>query len=183
MGESAVALRYAQALYGLAKEQDKAGAILEDLAALKSSFDGDREGFAKLMHPRVSLADKESVLNERFLGGRDPLVANLIRLIVARRREGVLNDFFGHYLEVHEENEAIIRVEVETATEMEASVAQSIRQKLEDHTGKKVVIETRVMPELLGGMRMRVGSRLVDGSTLARLQRIERGLRTVPVDK
>ena len=182
MGDTAVAMRYAQALYELAKEGGKAGRVLEDLAGLKAAFDGDPEGFGKLMHPRVSVREKEALVTERFLSGRDPLVANTVRLLVARRREAVLRDFFRCYLETHEDNEGILRVEVETATRLDESVAMEIRQRIAESTGKRVVLEARVVPDLLGGMRLRVGSRLLDGSTRRRLERIERGLRSVPVE-
>lgn len=183
MGESAVAMRYAEALYELAKEGGKTGGVLEELAGLKAAFDGDRERFGKLMHPRVDVMQKDAILTEHFLMGRDPHVANLMRLLVKRRRESVLRDFFRCYLEIHERNEGILRVEVETVTRMEPSVAQAIRQQIADATGKKVVLEARVVPGLLGGMRLRVGSHLLDGSTQRRLERIERGLRSVPVEQ
>lgn len=182
MGESAVAMRYAEALFELAKEGGKTGAILEDLAGLKSAFDGNTEGFRKLMHPRVDVNTKSALLRDTFLVGRDPLVANLMLLLVRRRRESILRDFFRVYLEIHERHEGILRVEVETATRLDPSVAQSIRQKIAETSGKKVVLEARVTPDLLGGMRLRVGSHLLDGSTRRRLERIERGLRSVPIE-
>ena len=182
MGESAVAMRYAEALYELAKEGGKTGAILEDLAGLKAAFDGNSEAFRKLMHPRIDASTKSALLRDTFLAGRDPEVANLMLLLVKRRRESILRDFFRVYLEIHERHEGIVRVEVETATKLDDSVAQSIRQQIADTTGKNVVLEARVTPGLLGGMRLRVGSHLLDGSTRRRLERIERGLRTVPVE-
>lgn len=182
MGESAVALRYAEALYELAKEGEKTSRILEDLAGLKAAFDADREGFAKVVHPRVDPTEKIALLDERFLAGRDSSIANLMRLMVRRRRESILRDFFRMYLEIHEQREGIVRVEVETATALEASVAQNIRQQLAEATGKKVVLEARLFPGLLGGMRFRIGSHLLDGSVRRRLEKIERGLRTTSLD-
>ncbi|MEE2711703.1 MAG: ATP synthase F1 subunit delta [Planctomycetota bacterium] len=182
MSESAVAMRYAKALYELAREGGKTGGVLEDLAGLKAAFDSDLERFAGLMHPRMDTKRKDAILTEHFLVGRDPSVSNLMRLLIKHRRESVLKDFFRVYLEIHEQNEGILRVEVETATRMEPSVAQSVRQQIADVTGKKVVLEARTVPGILGGMRLRVGSHLLDGSTQRRLERIERGLRKVPVE-
>lgn len=182
MGDSAVALRYAEALYALAREQGKTGPVLEDLALLKSALQSDGASWTRLMHPRASAAEKDQLLRDKFLSGRDPLVANTVRLLVEKRREGTLADFFRVYLEVHERNEGILRVEVETATPLDPSVRDSILQKLSATTGKQVVLEDRVDPSLLGGMRFIVGSQLLDGSVRSRLERIARGLRAVPVE-
>ena len=182
MGESAVAMRYAEALYELAREGGKTSGVLEDLAGLKCAFESDLERFAKLMHPRVDIKRKDAILTEHFLVGRDPSVTNLMRLLIKHRRENVLKDFFRVYLEIHELNEGILRVEVETATTMDPDVARTVRQQIADVTGKKVVLEARTEPGILGGMRLRVGSHLLDGSTQRRLERIERGLRSVPVE-
>jgi F-type H+-transporting ATPase subunit delta len=182
LGDAAVALRYAEALYELAKDAGRTGQVLAELAEVKAAMDRDREGYGQLLRPRLSLVERESVLVERFVGGRDVLVANTLKLLVRRRRESVLRDFFRVYLETHEDREGILRVAVDTASPLEPSEAQSIRQRLEEVTGHKVVLDSRVVPEILGGMRFRVGSRLVDGSVLSRLERIERGLRRVPVE-
>jgi len=175
-------MRYAEALYELAAESGRTGAILEDLAGLKAAFDGNSEGFQQLLHPRVDVRTKSALLRDTFLVGRDPSVANLMLLLVKHRREGILHDFFRVYLEIHERHEGILRVEVETATRVDPSVAQSIRQQIAEVSGKKVVLEARVVPGLLGGMRLRIGSHLLDGSTRRRLERIERGLRSVPIE-
>ena len=105
MGESAVAMRYAEALYELAREGGKTSGVLEDLAGLKLALESDLERSAKLMHPRVDIKRKDAILTEHFLVGRDPSVTNLMRLLIKHRRENVLKDFFRVYLEIHELNE------------------------------------------------------------------------------
>lgn len=182
MGDSAVAMRYAEALYELASEQNRTDAVLSDLAELKQSFQSNAAGWTRLMHPRTAPAEKDQLLKEQFLGGRDPLVANLARLLVSRRRENVLQDFFRCYLDVHDERSGNLRVLVESATELSAAAQEDLRGRLASATGKTVTLECRVLPELLGGLRLLIGSRLVDGSLKRRLEQIERGLKQAPLN-
>lgn len=182
MGTTAVALRYAEALYELASEQSRTDVVLADLAALKASFEADRENYARLLHPRLERAEKDKILVDRFLGGRDPLVANTMRLLVKRHRENLLPHFFLSYLSVHEERSGVVRVEVETAAPMDDAARSALSSRVSQALkGASVELETREDPALLGGMRLMIGSRLYDGSVRRRLERIEKGLKQVPL--
>lgn len=182
MGATAVALRYAEALYELASEQSKTERVLEDLAKLKQAFESDRERFARLLHPRVERKEKDELLVQHFLKDLDPLVGNTARLLVRRHREDLLPDFFRCYLQVHEERSGVVRVEVETAAPIDESARASLASRVSEALdGAQVELETRVDPALLGGMRIEIGSRLYDGSVRRRLERIERGLKQVPI--
>jgi F-type H+-transporting ATPase subunit delta len=181
VGQTAVALRYAEALYELAQEAGRTAAVLTDLASVKAALDANPELWRKLLHPRTSTAEKVALLEQSVLAGKDRLVANTFRLIVQRRRESMLGGFFREYLDVHERREGILRVEVDTAKDLRDSEQEQLRERLAAATGQAVVLEPRTVPELLGGMRLRVGSRLVDGSLKTRLDKIARGLHEAPL--
>lgn len=181
MGESAVAARYAEALYELGREEGRGPAILTDLARLKAALDGDPQALQRLLHPRVEVAEKEALLKERFLGDLDPLVGNAIRLLLRNQRVEALPDFFRVYLETHEAREGIVRVVAESATALDADAQERLREKIAAATGATVVLEARTDPELLGGLRLVIDSKVIDGSLRRRLERIERGLRTAPM--
>jgi F-type H+-transporting ATPase subunit delta len=181
MGESAVAIRYAEALYGLARDAGRTQGVLEKLVELKGALDADSEAWGKILDPRIGVQKKEEYLAERFLMDRDRLVGNLFRLILKNRRVEILRDFFRVYLEVHERGEGILRVQVETATTLEDADQAALWEKLEATTGKTVIVEPRVVPEILGGVRLIVESRVVDGSIRHRLERLKKELRTVNV--
>ena len=176
MSESAIALRYAEALYELAREQDRGLEVLQDLASLRAAIDAEPEGWRQLTHPRLSPAEKQRVLEEHFLPGRERLVANLLGVLVRKRREGILRDFFRAYQEVYDRQEGILRVEIESATALEAEVVTSLHQQIAASSGREVFIEPRVDPELIGGLRMIVDSRVIDGSTKSRVGRLRRHL-------
>ena len=72
-------------------------------------------------------------------------------------------------------------MEIESATGLEAEVVTSLRQQIAALSGREVFIEPRVDPELIGGLRMIVDSRVIDGSTKSRLERLRRHLLAQPV--
>ena len=182
MGETAVTVRYAEALYELAHEAGATEDVLKDLAGLKVSLEGNPEAYSKLMHALVSTDEKMRIARESFLGDRHPLVRNTVLLLLKRGRYAALNSFFSTYLSVHEDREGIVRVIVEVATPLDSSVKDQIQERINSALGKPVVLETRTVPELLGGMRFRMGSQLVDGSLKSRLDRMERQLRAASLD-
>ncbi len=182
MGPSGIALRYAEALHAAARDAGRTAEVLADLALVKAGLDAMPEAWARILHPRTPAAEKEAFLLGGVLGGKDPLVANTFRLLVRRRRLEALRGLFRAYLEVHEREAGILRVEVETAAPLDAAAAEVLRRRLETETGRPVVLEVRHLPALLGGMRFIAGSRLIDGSLQSRLERIARGLHAIPVE-
>jgi F-type H+-transporting ATPase subunit delta len=181
MGDRAVAKRWAEALYALAKDQGRQQQVLEELVELKRRLDADPQLRGLVFHPRRSAAEKEAVMNERLFADRDHAVCNTVRLMVRKRRLAALHAFFGVYLEVHEAREGILRVRVETASPLGEEAQAHIEHRLHETTGRPVILETEQRPELLGGMRLVMGSEVVDGSVRGRLDRLRRRLSEVSV--
>lgn len=182
MGDSAYTLRYAEALYELARDAGRGEAVLADLAALKRAFEGNLVEFRRLLHDRVPLREKLDVAESVFLKDRDPLVRNTILLLIKRRRHAALSRFFAVYLEVYEAREGILRISVETATPLAEDASGQIQSRIGEASGRRVVLEARTDPSILGGMRFRVGSQLVDATLKTRLERLRRKLLAAPVD-
>jgi F-type H+-transporting ATPase subunit delta len=178
---STVALRYAEALHAAARDAGRTESVLRDLAAAKAALDGSPETWRRLLHPRASLEERRAALAARAPEGLDPLVHRTLDLLIERGRYALLPAFFRAYLDVHEERSGVLRVELESATPVPESDREQIRRRIADATGRPVVLDARVSPELLGGLRLLAGSRLVDGSLQSRLERIARGLRLAPV--
>lgn len=178
MSDTAVASRYAEALYELAKEAGREQQVLKDLVEVKVALDSDPRCLGVLFHPRRSVSEKEQAL-EPVLAGKDLLVGNTLRLIVRKRREILLHHFFGVYLDVHEKREGILRVVVETAAPVDAATKDSITKRLAEESGKEVRTDFRVAKGILGGMRFIIGSTVLDGSLKGRLERMRTQLKAV----
>jgi len=174
---NALATRYAEALYEAAREAGRTHEVIEALVEVKGALDADPPAWQRLLDPRLSVEEKERWLIDRFSIDKEKLVGNALRLILRRRRDEILKVFFGVYLEVHERGEGIVRVQVETASPLTQSEQVRIWEKLEQILDKTVIVEPRVEPSLLGGLRLVVESRVVDGSLKSRLDRLKRELK------
>lgn len=168
------AKRYARAAFDIAREGDALegwAAALEALAAL-----GRRpEVSAFLLSSKVPLAEKHRLL-EGALAGVEPLALNLAKLLVAKGRFGLAEQLGEEFLRLRDEERGIAHVQVTAAVPLSSPERDAVTQRLREMTGQEVVLEEAVEPGLLGGLVLRIGDRLIDGSTRTRLLALRRSL-------
>lgn len=167
MPDSASAKRYAQAVFDLALERERLDQWAEDLSSLCQAMENpDMFGF--LEHAKVTMPQKVRTIEEA-LPDVDPLLRNLLCVLVDRGLTELVPEVEKDYrrlLDVHMGRE---QVQVSSAVPLEDSEQKSISDFLSGLIHKEVVMETRVDPSILGGLVIRVGDRLIDGSTRTRL--------------
>ncbi|MBM2832311.1 MAG: atpH [Dehalococcoidia bacterium] len=168
------AKRYARAVLELARESgelDKWRQELEKLSVLLQE-----PGLPALLRsPKLPFGHKKKVLDER-LKGLSPLTLNLAGLLVLRGRLGLLNSLVKEYGRLVDAHYGIEHIEVTTAVPLGQSDLQQVSGRLAAALGKKVILESRVEPALLGGLVVRVGDHLIDGSVRKRLELLGKGL-------
>lgn len=180
MSLSALACRYAEALWLAAHEAGASEEVLRDLAVLKQRLDARPVAWATIFDPSRSAAEKETAIKVE-LESAHRLLRNTVRLMLARSREEALRDFFRAFLDVHQRRTGVLGVKVETAAALSAEERTTLLGALAAATGRKIDLEEGVRPELIAGVRLTVDSRLIDGSAEARIRRIRAGLRSVAV--
>ena len=146
-----------------------------DLEALAEA--AAQEGFSELVEsPKLSVEQKREALTQ-ILPALSPEGLNLATLLVAKGRLAALAApiaaEFHRLLDVHR---GIVRAEVVTAVEADQAERGRIEQWLVDVTGKEVRLEYRTDPELVGGMVVKIGDRVVDGSVRSKLNTLRRTL-------
>ncbi len=164
MSDAIVARRYAQALY---QEADATGAVEtvdESVVSLKESLDASRELDQFFRSPILSREKKESVIGTLFDGKVDPVVVRLMRLLVQKGREDILPAVVRQYAELRDERLGQVEASVRTAMPMEYDETETLRQALEARTGKTVRLRIEVEPALIGGVVVRIGDQVYDGS-------------------
>jgi F-type H+-transporting ATPase subunit delta len=174
----AVAQRmYARALFEAAQEAGRVDAVASDLAELARAMDEVPELSAFLRNPQVEPAGKAEVL-EQLTAEADELVRNFVRLVAEKGRAGELPA-------IREELDALVAqaqnrltVELTTSYELSDDEAKSIVDTIEKASGRKVEATRTVDPSLIGGIVLRIGSHLADGSVRGRLERLRQELAT-----
>ena len=166
--------RYGQALFDLASDSDQISAVENDLRALKSMRAESQDLRRLLDSPAFSAQDRSRALNavaER--AGFSPTTRKFIGLLAANRRTAALPAVIDTYIRLSAERRGVVAAEVVTATPLTDTQAQGVRAALRQALGRDPEITTRVDPAILGGLRVRVGSRLFDASLKSRLDQLK----------
>ncbi len=164
MSDAIVARRYAQALYQEGEAAGKAEVIDEGMVSLHESLDASRELDQFFRSPIIAREKKEAVIGKLFDGKVDPLIVRLMRLLVEKGREDILPAVVRAYADLRDERLGQVEASVKTAMPMEYDETETLRKALEQRTGKSVRLRIEVEPALIGGVVVRIGDRVFDGS-------------------
>jgi F-type H+-transporting ATPase subunit delta len=177
MSVSIVARRYAQALLELGVEQNSLDAIVEELESVASMWESSHELRNALENPLVPHAAKNAVMNDVAARiGVSPTTRNTLLLLVDRRRIKTLPYLARSLRELADARKGVVRAEVTTAVALADAYYARLQAQLEKLTGKRIVVDRRIDPTLLGGVVTRIGDRIFDGSLRTRLQSLRDAL-------
>jgi F-type H+-transporting ATPase subunit delta len=159
-----VARRYALALYEEARARGVAEEVDAGVRALGEALDGSRDLRAALTSPVVPRAKKEAVIDRLFADRLPTLVVQFLRLLVRKEREDVVPEIVAAYNRLRDEREGVVEARVRAARPLSADEAEALRRSLEARSGKSVRLRLDVDPALIGGLVVRLGDRVFDGS-------------------
>jgi F-type H+-transporting ATPase subunit delta len=176
MSNSMVAKRYALALLKIAKETDSLGVIEEELRVVKEVVQYNPELKAILNSSKLSIEKKKEILKTAF-ASVNVNVLNTLLILIDRHREDQIIDLANEFLELANEEMGIAEAEVYSTRELTDAEREAISSVFAAKIGKKSLkIENIVDSNLLGGIRLRIGNRIYDGSLRGKLDRLERKL-------
>lgn len=164
---------YAQALMDLAQANNLTDRIGEDIASLLNLLKESPELQQFLSNPILKAEDKKAVLGR--IGGDEfhNFTKNFLNLLVDRRRILFLEGICQQYQALLRKLKQTVLAEVTSAVELSDNQKQAVREKVMSMTGAhQVDLETKVDPDLIGGVVIKVGSQLIDASLRGQLRRI-----------
>ena len=173
----AAARVYAKALFDLGLGEGSLAAIGEDLHAVLDTLnglDGDLRAFFNL--PQLRRDEKRRIINLAFGGKVGRPVLGLLNVVVEKRREALFDEIVAQFDTLVDQQVGRLKVEVTSARRLDESVAAALRSAIEQRTNKTVLLEERVDPEVIGGMKVSVGDRVIDGTVRRSLQDMRRSL-------
>jgi F-type H+-transporting ATPase subunit delta len=171
---SILARRYAEAYFALAQDASDITGWREQLAALAETL-GDAAVADALANPKTSLSERVR-LGLHLLDGASPQARNLARLLIERRRVGIVREILSHYDALGDKASGVVRVEVTTAIPADAALEQRIRDSLSKQLGSDVQTTVRTDPAIVGGLVIRIGDRVIDDSLRTHLQQLQAAL-------
>ena len=168
--------RYAQAIFDLALEKDQVEKWGDDLAVVAEVFE-DADFAALLKHADMTSVDKLAATASVF-AGVDPLVRNLVDLLVSKNSVDSIAGVYSSYTELLDRHLGRQRVEITTAVALESAETDRITSFVSGLIRSEVVLTTKVDESLIGGLVIQIGDRLLDGSTKARLDGLRSRMHT-----
>ena len=174
----AVARVYARALLDLAERSRTLARVVDDLHAVGELFERAETFRGFFLSPRIEPAAKKRALGAA-LGrriGRE--VLGLLHVLVDKRREPVLDNIVDEFDRFRDLREGRVHVHVATARPLEPFQRSEIAAGIEKRAGVSAEVHERVDPRLIGGIVVKVGDRVLDGSLRRRLERLRRELET-----
>lgn len=163
---------YGEALYLLAKEEDRSKTILEELKALDESFSQEPDFLRLLSSPNLPKAERCQILDDSFRGKIDPYLLNFMKILTEKGYIRHFSDCRKGYTLHYNQDNGILSVTAVTAVALSAEQADKLTGKLENITGKTIELVNRVDPGIYGGVRLDYDGQRLDDTVAHRLDNI-----------
>ncbi len=167
----------------LAIEQNKLEAIHADILAFSAAIQATPSLGKMLKSPIVQGDKKFAVIQKAFAASFDKLTLSFMDIVIRKKREYYLPDiataFIGQYNEINK----ITTAKIKTAVAVSDTVVSEVRTFIEQQTGKKVVLETAVDADLIGGLVIQMEDKLYDASISGKLKKAKQDLLNTYISK
>ena len=171
---------YGDALFELAVEEDKLTSVWDEVRVISQALKDNPEFLPTLMHPEMSMEDKQKMLKEIFGGKLSPDVMGLLDVMVRKNRIGELGKVLDYFEDRAKERQKIGVVEVSTPIELSDSDRKKVEQRVLEVTDfASLEMNYKVDKSLLGGMVIRIGDQVLDNSIRSKLDAMSRQLASV----
>ena len=179
-GVSGLAERYGAALFDLADEHKELDAVARDLQALRALLRDSADLRRLIRSPVLSREEQgKAVIAIAQQAGLSPLTRNFLGLLAQNRRLFALPEMIESFLNRLAERRGEVTAQVLAAQDLSPAQRAAVDEQLRKAVGRKVAIDVQVDPSLLGGLVVKVGSRMVDASLKSMLHRLQLAMKGV----
>jgi F-type H+-transporting ATPase subunit delta len=173
-GVSGLAERYAAALFDLADERRLLDEAAANLRQLKAMMTESAELSRLIRSPILSRQEQgKAIVALAERAGFAPLVRDFLAVVARNRRLFAVPAMIDAFLEALAERRGEVTAEIVAAQSLSTTQLDQLRQQLRRSVGRQVAIDVKVDAGLVGGMIIRIGSRMVDASVRSKLQRLQ----------
>ena len=171
---ASVAGRYAAALLDLAKEQGKLGEVEKDLETFQAMLDGSADLKRMVLSPVFSAEEQSRAIGAVLVnGGITGLTSNFLKLLAKNRRLFSVSEMITAFRSILARERGEVTAEVTSAHPLSEQQAATLLETLKKSVAKNVKVVTKVDPTLLGGLIVKIGSRMIDSSLRTKLNALK----------
>ena len=164
---------YARALFGVALEQGKLDELREQLAQFADALDQNRELAVFFFSPYFSAEEKKDGLH-KAVEGAEPAFMNFLEALIERHRTPAIYRIRTEFEVLYDKTNKLLPVTVTSAIELDSETIESLGKRIGEQTGNTIELSSRVDPEIIGGIVLRVGNFIMDASIRTRLEKLRR---------
>lgn len=165
--------RYALALYEVAEQKGKVEEYLGDLRAICDLIDNNKDFYEVIKHPQISTKKKKRTFINIFKGKIDEELLSFLLILIEKDRILYLREKLNQMEKIDLDRKNTLLAIVRTAVPLLDSELNELKKKLEDKYDKKIIVTTEVDKSLLGGVYVRVGNDIIDGTIKSRLDEMK----------
>jgi F-type H+-transporting ATPase subunit delta len=168
-----IAQVYARSLFEVASEQGKLDVVKQQLDEFATALHESRELAVFFFSPYFSAEEKKDGLR-RAVEGADPAVQNFLEALIERHRMPVIFRIRTDFEALYDKTNKLLPVTVTSAVELDSATIESLGKRIGEQTGNEIELTSKVDPEILGGIVLRVGNFIMDASIRTRLEQLRR---------
>jgi F-type H+-transporting ATPase subunit delta len=164
---------YSRALFEVAQDKDVLDDLHDQLGQFADELSTNRDMQVFFFSPYFSSQEKKDGIG-KMVEGADENFVRFLELLAERHRMPALFRIRRAFDALYAEERKLLPVTVTSAVELDEGIVKEIGRKIEEQTGRKVELTAKVDPYVIGGLVMRVGNMVMDGSIRARLERLRK---------
>jgi F-type H+-transporting ATPase subunit delta len=168
--------RYGHALFDIAKSEDKVDIFLKELGEVSNILNNSIELKEFLRHPNIPYGDKKKVIKQIFKEKIDTQIIRLVTTLLEHDRVEQIRTVYYDYKYLVYKERGIKIAYVTTAVKMTEEEIEAIGKKLSDKYNKEIEVQNIVDPEVMGGVYLRLGDKVIDGTIRGKLQDMKKML-------
>ena len=173
MNDSKIWVRYAKALFLLAKEKGMMNTIRKDILFLSDTF-RVKEFDLLVKSPVIKTSQKKKIVNELFKTSIQRTTLTFLEIIFQNKREVYLPAIARNFLDMYRKEKGVKKATLITAVVVEAQVRERIKKMLKDTFNTEVELLEQTKPEIIGGFVLRIEDKQYDASVSNKLQELKR---------
>ena len=176
MIERRIVRRYALALFRAANKEQVIDRVESDLGLIGFVLQGSAQLKKTLISPLLPAGKKKEIVRDIFEDKVHPITFSYLNLLIEKRREEAIEQTENEYIELANQARLVLTVEVTTVVHLSLDEEARLVEKLTNIYGKKIQLKKHVSSEIIGGAKLKVGDKVIDGSIKTALSSLKEKL-------
>jgi F-type H+-transporting ATPase subunit delta len=164
---------YARSLFEVASEHDRLDTVKEQLGQFADALADNRDVAVFFFSPYFSTEEKKAGLH-RAVEGAEPIFLNFLEALIERHRTPAIYRIRTDFEVLYDKANKLLPVQLTSAVELDPELVESLGRRIGEQTGNQIELSSKVDPEILGGIVLRVGNFILDASIKTRLEQLSR---------